>query len=95
MLAGAVSGDAMPEQWGVPGRAADFFDIKGDVEALLALTRAEFHFRPVTHPALHPGQSAEIVGGGPGGVERVGLVEAIERVRAFTAVSLDKSPARR
>jgi ATP-dependent DNA helicase DinG len=28
-------------------------------------------------------------------VERVGLVEAIERVKGFTAVSLDKSPDRR
>ena len=36
-LAGVVLGPALPEQWGAPARAADFFDVKGDVEALCAL----------------------------------------------------------
>ena len=44
----------------------DFFDIKGDVETLLALTgvAADFAIEPVSHPALHPGQSAKITRGG-------------------------------
>ncbi len=61
-LAGILSGDVFPEQWALPKRPADFYDLKGDVEALLALTgRRTFTFRPESHPALHPGQSAAIV----------------------------------
>jgi phenylalanyl-tRNA synthetase beta chain len=43
----------------------DFFDAKGDVEALLELSGAsrEFRFVVETHPALHPGQSARIYRG--------------------------------
>ena len=62
VVAGAVTGAGWAEQWGLPKRQADFYDVKGDVEELLRLTgRAErFHFLPVVHPALHPGQSAAI-----------------------------------
>ncbi len=61
-LAGIAVGNALPEQWGVPGRAGDFFDVKGDVEALLSASgrRERFRFRPIQHPALHPGQAAEV-----------------------------------
>jgi len=62
-LAGIACGDVMPEQWGEPARKVDFFDIKGDVEALLGLAhlteRLEWRVEP--HPALHPGQSARMV----------------------------------
>ncbi len=63
VLGGAVSGDATPEQWGMPRRAVDFHDVKSDIEALLALAGmdAEAQFRPARHPALHPGQTAEIL----------------------------------
>ncbi len=62
VLAGIVCGSAWPEQWGASRRSLDFFDVKGDVEALLALTGefATFRFVPEPHPALHPGQSARI-----------------------------------
>jgi len=61
-LGGAVAGSALPEQWGVPARPADFFDLKADVEALLVLTGEPeaFAFVAASHPALHPGQSARI-----------------------------------
>lgn len=61
-LGGLVSGSAAPEQWGHASRAVDFYDLKADVEALLALTVAssQFRFVPATHPALHPGQTARI-----------------------------------
>ncbi|MBK1642659.1 phenylalanine--tRNA ligase subunit beta [Chromatium okenii] len=61
-LAGLVSGSALPEQWGVTARAVDFYDLKADVEAVLALTGAAGQFRFVAgeHPALHPGQTARI-----------------------------------
>ncbi len=63
MLGGLAWGSAQDEQWGVTKRDVDFFDIKGDVEALLALTgnSDSFVFQPTEHASLHPGQSAEIV----------------------------------
>jgi phenylalanyl-tRNA synthetase beta chain len=45
-------------QWGAPERGAGFFDIKGDVQALLAPLQARF--TPAEHPALHPGRCAEV-----------------------------------
>lgn len=62
VITGLLSGAAFPEQWGIPTRRADFFDLKGDIQNLLKLTFAsdEFIFKPGTHPALHPGQTAEI-----------------------------------
>ena len=61
-IGGVSYGEARHEQWGIKGRPGDFYDIKGDVEALLAPLPAEF--RPVEHPALHPGRSAAILVGG-------------------------------
>ena len=60
MLAGLIYGNRAPEAWANGADAVDFFDIKGDLEALLALTgdQAGFSFKPVSHPALHPGQTA-------------------------------------
>ncbi|WOB10548.1 phenylalanine--tRNA ligase subunit beta [Piscinibacter gummiphilus] len=45
-------------QWGIKSRQVDFFDVKGDVEALLAPRVARFV--PAAHPALHPGRSARV-----------------------------------
>ena len=61
-LGGVAVGDALPEQWGAPARPLDFFDLKADVEALLALTGEPeaFVFIAAAHPALHPGRSARI-----------------------------------
>jgi phenylalanyl-tRNA synthetase beta chain len=59
-LAGVATGDALPEQWGEAARPLDFFDIKGDVERILALRgpRQEPRFEPATLPWMHPGASA-------------------------------------
>ncbi|RQT54157.1 phenylalanine--tRNA ligase subunit beta [Burkholderia cepacia] len=51
-------GPVLDEQWGVTTRAVDFFDVKGDLEALLAPAAARFV--KAEHPALHPGRSARI-----------------------------------
>lgn len=51
-------GPAIEEQWGAPTRAVDFFDVKGDLEALLAPAVARFV--KAEHLALHPGRSARI-----------------------------------
>jgi phenylalanyl-tRNA synthetase beta chain len=65
VIAGLVVGTAEPEQWAVPNRKVDFFDIKADVEAALALTddMGAFTFQPGSLPALHPGQTARIFRG--------------------------------
>src|SRR5205823_590985 len=34
-VAGLAYGESLPEQWGVPKRAVDVFDVKGDLEALV------------------------------------------------------------
>jgi len=63
MIAGAVSGDQLHEQWGSVRRSVDFFDVKSDVEAILGLTGCdhEFVFKAAKRVALHPGQSAQII----------------------------------
>jgi phenylalanyl-tRNA synthetase beta chain len=43
-------------QWGRKEQAVDFYDVKGDVEALLAPRQATL--TPSTHPAMHPGRCA-------------------------------------
>ncbi len=58
-VAGLAYGPLDPSQWGVKERAVDFFDLKGDVEALLA--PREPVFKPAAHPALHPGRSARVL----------------------------------
>ena len=57
-LAGLVYGGVDALQWGSKERAADFFDIKGDIEALFAPRCPRFV--PAPHPAFHPGRSARI-----------------------------------
>ncbi len=58
-LAGLVYGADQELQWGSKERAADFFDVKGDIEALFG--PLQLRFTPGSHPALHPGRSAAIV----------------------------------
>lgn len=65
-LSGLILGDCFAAQWSQSSRSADFFDLKGDVEAVVALMGCahEFSFVAARHPALHPGQSARIERGG-------------------------------
>ena len=56
------AGPALPEQWGMPTRNVDFFDVKGDLEALFA--GQPLAFETLTHPALHPGRAAKVSLGG-------------------------------
>ncbi|MBL8416178.1 MAG: phenylalanine--tRNA ligase subunit beta [Propionivibrio sp.] len=57
-IAALAYGSDLPEQWGSATRNVDFFDIKGEVETLLAPLVARFE--KVVHPALHPGRSASV-----------------------------------
>jgi len=61
-LAGVVCGPLLPKHWDENARPLDFFDIKGNVESLRALTGSSesFEYSAVRHAALHPGQSAQI-----------------------------------
>jgi phenylalanyl-tRNA synthetase beta chain len=62
-LAGVAFGPRLPEQWGLTKEAranVDFFDVKGDVEALLAGTgaAAEFTFHAPSLPGTSPAGAA-------------------------------------
>ena len=61
-LAMVVSGQRFGESWAVASQSADFFDLKGDLESLFALTRdaASLQFAAAERAALHPGQTAAI-----------------------------------
>ncbi|MCJ8167695.1 phenylalanine--tRNA ligase subunit beta [Atopomonas sediminilitoris] len=62
MLAGVLCGPRLPESWAHGRESVDFFDVKADVEALLAQAGAgaTFEFVPAEHSSLHPGQCARI-----------------------------------
>ncbi|HFQ4804581.1 TPA: phenylalanine--tRNA ligase subunit beta [Vibrio vulnificus] len=63
MLAGVIAGTRSEEHWNIETNTVDFFDLKGDVEAILELSANDkaYSFVAAKHPALHPGQSAAIV----------------------------------
>jgi phenylalanyl-tRNA synthetase beta chain len=58
-LAGLAYGAADSLQWGRKEQGVDFFDIKGDVESLLAPRTPRFVAD--THPAMHPGRCARVM----------------------------------
>lgn len=62
VFSGLISGRRYPEQWSAGNERVDFYDLKGDVESLLALSgaRANFMFNGDPHRALHPGRCAAI-----------------------------------
>ncbi|MDP1902048.1 MAG: phenylalanine--tRNA ligase subunit beta [Rubrivivax sp.] len=57
-VAGLAYGPADALQWGRKESGVDFFDLKGDVQALLAPRQPVFVAD--THPALHPGRCARV-----------------------------------
>jgi phenylalanyl-tRNA synthetase beta chain len=63
VLALLALGPRLPEQWGVARAPVDFFDVKADLMALLAVGgRAhDFQFEPAALGCMHPGRSARIV----------------------------------
>ena len=71
-LAGLICGSRSATGWTASKEKVDFYDIKGDLEELLAHTGCsdQFSFTAAQHPALHPGQSAEMLRNG----ERAGWV---------------------
>jgi phenylalanyl-tRNA synthetase beta chain len=64
-LAGIATGARWPEQWGAPREALDFYDVKADVQGLLALTgdASSVRFEADTLDCLRPGRTARIYRG--------------------------------
>ncbi|ALK88715.1 phenylalanine--tRNA ligase subunit beta [Limnohabitans sp. 63ED37-2] len=58
-VSGMAWGPLEPLSWTGKSRLVDFFDVKADVERLLAPAQAEFVVSE--HPALHPGRSAQVL----------------------------------
>jgi len=71
-VAGAAFGPALEEQWAIPARAVDFFDVKADLEAVCA--PRPLRFEAAAHPALHPGRSARVLIEGIAGYEHAGWI---------------------
>ncbi|XBS68086.1 phenylalanine--tRNA ligase subunit beta [Acerihabitans sp. KWT182] len=75
MLSGVITGPRYDEHWDLARQWVDFYDLKGDLEAILELTGklADIEFRSEQNPALHPGQSAALYLGG----EHIGFIGVI------------------
>ncbi len=58
-VAGLAYGPANALQWGQKSQTIDFYDVKGDVQALLSPHKPVFE--AVEHPAMHPGRCARVV----------------------------------
>lgn len=58
-LGGLAFGGALPDGWASGGRKVDFYDVKGDIEALLA--PHTLRFEKLVHPAFHPGRAALVL----------------------------------
>ena len=61
-IAALAYGGRSPEQWAEKGAPVDFFDAKGDLEALAS--PFQLQFEAATHPACHPGRCARVLLGG-------------------------------
>ena len=59
-IGGILAGRRHLESWEDDARKVDFYDVKGDIEALLSTTKRRFDFVPSEKSILHPGQSADI-----------------------------------
>lgn len=61
-IAGLLTGEQGALNWSELTSKFDFFDLKGDLQALFAsMHYEEVKFVPALHPALHPGKSAAIM----------------------------------
>ncbi|MGJ7456840.1 phenylalanine--tRNA ligase subunit beta [Halomonas sp. RA08-2] len=88
MLGALVCGSRDPEGWTASRDRVDFFDLKGDLESLLAMggEPGAWRFEPAEHPALHPGQCARILHRG----EEAGWIGTLHpAVRAQVGLKVD------
>ena len=74
VISGLICGARQSKGWSNQSDKVDFYDLKGDVEEMLALGgQAGFSFKVGSHPALHPGQCAAIFKGS----KQIGLLGAL------------------
>ena len=73
-IAALAAGPVVPEQWGERSRTTDFYDLKGDLEALFA--PRELSFECLADPALHPGRAAVVMLDG----RRIGVIGELHPV---------------
>ncbi|MCA1772017.1 MAG: phenylalanine--tRNA ligase subunit beta, partial [Halomonas sp.] len=88
MMGALVCGSRDPEGWNGAKASVDFYDLKGDLESLLTVggNRDAWRLEPAEHPALHPGQSAQVLfEGKPAGW--IGTLHP--RVRAALGLKVD------
>jgi phenylalanyl-tRNA synthetase beta chain len=94
VVAGLALGARSPEHWDVASPEVDYYDVKGDVEAVLQLSGAagEFRFEPARHPALSPGRTARVLRGdkpvGWLGALHPELAKRIDKKRAAVVFAL-------
>ena len=62
MLSGIITGNLYQDHWQLPKKSVDFYDLKGDLEAIFSLLGCDeqVQFNRSELSALHPGQSAVI-----------------------------------
>ena len=60
-LALILCGARTPEGWSAQSDSVDFYDLKGEIEALLAAAAKPVTFRSAIRAGLHDGQTAEVV----------------------------------
>ncbi|ATH78764.1 phenylalanine--tRNA ligase subunit beta [Vreelandella venusta] len=88
MMGALVCGGREAEGWSGGKAAVDFYDLKGDLESVLALGGAaeDWRFEPGEHSALHPGQTAKVLHKG----KPVGWIGTLHpQVRAKLGLKVD------
>ena len=88
MMGALVCGGREGEGWNSTKAQVDFYDLKGDLESLLAMGGAQeaWRFEPGEHPSLHPGQTAQLFYNG----EPAGWIGTLHpQVRAKLGLKVD------
>jgi len=88
MMGALVCGGREVEGWNSAKAQVDFYDLKGDLESLLAMGGAQeaWRFEPGEHPSLHPGQTAQLFYNG----EPAGWIGTLHpQVRAKLGLKVD------
>ena len=88
MMGALVCGGREGEGWNSTKAQVDFYDLKGDLESLLAMggAREAWRFEPGEHPSLHPGQTAQLFYNG----EPAGWIGTLHpQVRAKLGLKVD------
>lgn len=77
-----ICGSQSPESWSGQSDSVDFYDLKGEVQALLAGVAGALEFRSAVRSGLHDGQTAEVLLDGA-------VIGVIGRIHPTAASELD------